>query len=752
VVAAADAAAHLSVAIDWDPAARAFELRNGGLTYILRVHRNGALGGVYVGPPLAAGKSRAQLLGGDFGGFGNRLGEPVALEYPTSGSGDFRVPAIEVEHADGSTALDLVYAGHRINAGKPPIPGLPSTYVEDDGEADTLEIDLRDAVSGLEVTAVYSVFRGVAAVARGARIRNGGTSAVRVTTAMSASLDVPDAAWDLVQLSGIWARERHIVRRSLVPGRHAISSRGGASGHQHNPFLLLARSSTTEDHGEAIGFSLVYSGNFLAEAEVDPYDTTRIRLGINPDGFSWRLEPGEDFATPEVVLAWSNAGLGGISDAYHTLYRQRLARGPWRDRPRPIVLNNWEGTYFDFDEQKLLAMAGAARDVGVELFVLDDGWFGQRDDDTSSLGDWTDHPRKLPNGIGDLARRVEALGLRFGLWIEPEMISRRSRLFEQHPDWAIGVPGRPRTESRNQLVLDMSRGEIVDHLVRALSEVLASGPISYVKWDMNRYITEPFGSTLPAERQGEFFHRYILGVYDLYARLTAAFPEILFESCAGGGGRFDPGLLAFAPQAWTSDDTDAMERLPIQYGTSLVYPLSSMAAHVSAVPNHQVGRVTSLDTRAAVAFFGVFGYELDPTVMSAADLETITAQTVFYKRWRDLFQRGRFVRLRSPFDGDGNETAWMVVSADARQAIVGWYQVLNRPVPRVNRLRLRGLDRSLDYRVTTWPGGHDALDRVNTGIRGGDELMAAGLRLDVHREDTGARGDFIARLFVLEAD
>jgi alpha-galactosidase len=742
----------LSVAIDWDPAPRAFELHSDALTYILRVHRNGALGGVYFGPPLAPGKSRAYLLGGDFGGFDNRLGEPVALEYPTSGGGDFRVPAIEVEHADGSTALDLTYAGHRITAGKPPIPGLPSTYVDDDAEAETLEVDLRDAVSGLEITVVYSVFRDLAAVARGARVRNGGLSALRITTAMSASIDVPDAAWDLIQLSGIWARERHIVRRGLVPGRHAISSRGGASGHQHNPFLLLARPSTTEEHGEAIGFSLVYSGNFLAEAEVDPYDTTRIRLGINPDGFSWRLEPGEEFATPEVVIVYSDAGLGGISNTYHTLYRERLARGPWRDRPRPIVLNNWEGTYFDFDEQKLLAMAAAAREVGVDLFVLDDGWFGERDDDTSSLGDWTVHPRKLPNGIGELARRVEKLGLRFGLWIEPEMISPRSRLFEEHPDWAIGVPGRRRTESRNQLVLDMSRGEIVDHLFGVLSTVLASGPISYVKWDMNRYITEPFGSALPAERQGEFFHRYILGVYDLYARLTTAFPEILFESCAGGGGRFDPALLAFAPQAWTSDDTDAMERLPIQYGTSLVYPLSSMAAHVSAVPNHQVGRVTSLDTRAAVAFFGVFGYELDPTVMSAADLEAVAAQVAFYKRWRELFQRGRFVRLRSPFEGDGNETAWMVVSADARQAIAGWYQVLNRPVPRANRLRLRGLDVSLDYRVTLWPERRDALERANAGIRAGDELMAAGLRLDVHRENAASRGDFIARLFVLEAD
>jgi alpha-galactosidase len=752
VVAAHAAAAHLSVAIDWDPAARAFHLRNDALSYILRVHRNGALGGVYFGAPLAPDRARDHLLRREFAGFENRLGDPVALEFPTSGTGDYRIPAIEVEHADGSTVIDLVYARHRIGDGKPPIPGLPSTYVDDAGEAETLEVDLRDDLSGLEVTVFYTVFRDVPAVARRARLRNSGGSPIRVTTAMSASLDIRDAGWNFVQLSGVWGRERHVVRRRLVPGRHAISSSRGSSSHHHNPFLMLERPTTTEDHGEAIGFSLVYSGNFLAEAEVDAYDTTRIRLGINPEGFAWHLEPGEELATPEAVLAYSSNGVGGVSDVYHALYRERLARGPWRDRPRPIALNSWEGTYFQFDEQKLLAMAGSARDVGVELFVLDDGWFGERDDDTSSLGDWTVNRRKLPSGIGELARGVEALGLRFGLWIEPEMVSPRSRLFSEHPDWALGVPGRHRTENRNQLVLDMSRPEIVDHLFGVFSEILAGGPISYVKWDMNRYITEPFSAALPAERQGEVFHRYMLGVYDLYARLTEAFPDVLFESCAGGGGRFDPGMLAFAPQAWASDDTDAMERLPIQYGTSIVYPLSSISAHVSATPNQQVGRVTSLDTRAAVAFFGVFGYELDPTVMSAEERTAVAAQVEFYKRWRELFQRGRFIRLRSPFEGDGNETAWMVVSRDARQAIVGWYQVLNRPVARMNRLRLRGLDASLDYRVSLWPPRADALEGANAGTRAADELMATGLSLDVHGHEAIVRGDFIARLFILEAE
>jgi alpha-galactosidase len=441
-----------------------------------------------------------------------------------------------------------------------------------------------------------------------------------------------------------------------------------------------------------------------------------------------------------------------MSDALHGLYRERLARGTWRDAPRPVLINNWEATYFGFDEAKLLGIASSARDLGVELFVLDDGWFGERDSDDSSLGDWVVDRRKLPDGLEGLGARVEALGLRFGIWIEPEMVSERSQLFEAHPDWAVGVPGRPRTESRQQLVLDLSRPEIVDHLFGVLSEVLASAPISYLKWDMNRTITEPFSPALPADRQGEFFHRYVLGVYDLYARLTAAFPAILFESCASGGGRFDPGMLAFAPQAWTSDDTDAIERLRIQWGTSLAYPLSSMGAHVAAVPNHQTGRVTPLATRAAVAFFGVFGYELDPTALTADERRAVAGQITFYTANRELFQRGRFVRLHSPFEGDGNQTAWSVVAPDRRRAIVGYYLTLNRPVPAADHLRLRGLDPAANYRVASWPAdASDALARANTGVRGGDELMQVGLSLGANRSDAFSWGDFRAWLFVLEA-
>jgi alpha-galactosidase len=550
----------------------------------------------------------------------------------------------------------------------------------------------------------------------------------------------------MLGLSGTWARERHVVERRLVPGRQSISSVRGASGHEHNPFLALRRESTTEALGDAYGFSLVYSGNFLAEAEVDPFGTTRIRLGIEPTTFSWRLEPGASFSTPETVVAYSETGLGGLSDAFHALYRERLARGTWRDRLRPVLINNWEATYFDFDADRLVQIATMARDLGVELFVLDDGWFGARDDDTTSLGDWFVDRRKLPDGIDGVARRITDLGIGFGLWIEPEMVSPRSQLFEAHPDWAIGIPGHRHTESRQQLVLDMSRPEVVDHLTEVLADVLGSAPISYVKWDMNRNITEPYSSSLPPDRQGEFFHRYLLGVYELYRRLTGMFPKILFESCAGGGGRFDAGLLAFAPQAWTSDDTDAIERLRIQWGTSLAYPLSSMAAHVAAVPNHQVGRVTPIATRAAVAFFGVFGYEL-----GADERAEMADQIRFYLDHREVFQRGRFLRLDSPWEGDRDHVAWMVASGDRRQAVVGSYRILAHADPGPRRLRLRGLDPEATYRVSTWPSGDAGLARVNTGERSGAELMAAGLVLDLERWETVARGDFWARLFVLDA-
>jgi alpha-galactosidase len=739
------------MAIEWSAEVGEFHLRNDLVSYVVRVLESGWLGHVYFGSALAGGRSYGHLVPGEFYGFSNRLGQPVPLEYPSGGGGDFRIPALAIELPDGSGVLDLQFRGHRIIHGKPPLAGLPSTYVEVGGEAETLEVLLGDHIAEIEVRLLYSIYRDRPVVVRGARIANTGKSPVIVRCAMSASLDLPDSDWQLMTLSGEWARECHVEWLALRPGRLSVSSARGASGHQHNPFVALARPGATEASGEAIGLSLAYSGSFVAEAEVEAFGTTRLRAGINPDGFSWLLEPGAEFTTPEAILAYSAGGLGELSDAYHRLFRERLVRGSWRDRARPIVINNWEATYFDFDEAKLLAIATVAKEMGVELFVLDDGWFGRRNDDSTSLGDWQVNLAKLPGGLDSLARKVEALGMRFGIWIEPEMVSSSSDLYAEHPEWAIGIPSRPRTESRNQYVLDMSRTEVVNHLFDVLSAVLGSAPISYVKWDMNRNITEPHSTTLPAWRQGEFMHRYILGVYQLYDRLTKAFPGILFESCASGGGRFDPGMLAFAPQGWASDDTDAIERLKIQWGTSLAYPLSSIAAHVSAVPNHQVGRVTPLATRAAVAFFGVFGYELDPTALSAGERAEITDQVAFYKQWRELFQRGRFLRLRSPFEGERDEAAWMTVADDGRSAIAAHYRILSRPNPGPQRLRLRGLDAAASYRVSIWPPAAEANGvTARPIVLGGDELMAAGLVLESSRESAGA-GDFRARLYVLEA-
>lgn len=746
-----DDARDRAVLTEWRPSDRQFHLRNDRISLILGVLDDGTLAQLHLGAPLPHGRGYHHLGPERFEGFADRVDDPVALAYPTAGIGDFRVPAIVVTGVDGSTTLALRYREHRMDAGKPALDPLPATYVEADDEAETLVVTLADAHVSLAVDLRFTIFHDRPVIARSATVRNVSDAAMDLDVAMSLSLDLPDADWIMLGLAGTWARERHVVERALVPGRQSVSSTRGASGHQHNPFIALRRPTTDEAHGEAFGFSLVYSGNFLAEVEVDAFATTRIRLGIEPDTFRWRLDPGADFTTPEAIVAYSDGGLGALSDAFHGLFRDRLARGVWRDRPRPVLLNNWEATYFDFDADRLVEIASAGHDLGIELFVLDDGWFGARDDDTSSLGDWVVDARKLPDGIDGLARRITDLGIGFGLWIEPEMVSPDSDLFRAHPDWAVGVPGRERTTSRHQLVLDLARPEVVDHLAEVLIDVLASAPISYVKWDMNRNITEPWSASLPPDRQGEFFHRYILGVYELFRRLTERFPEILFESCAGGGGRFDPGMLAFAPQAWTSDDTDAIERLRIQWGTSLAYPLSAMAAHVSAVPNHQVGRVTPLATRAAVAFFGALGYELDPTALTADERAAVRDQIAFYGRHRELFQRGRFIRLISPFDDDRERAAWMVVSDDRRTAVVGLYGILARPDPGPQRLRLRGLDAGMTYAVSTWPGSEERIAPANAGERSGADLQAAGLILDPGRQKPIAGGDFWSRLFILEA-
>ena len=711
---------------------RTFHLQNDSISYIMTVLPGGHLAQLYFGARISDREDFGYLLEGSMrpqsvfpndDGRGYSL-EHLKLEYPEYGTSDFRQAALELRRENGSRIADFLYAGYEIRPGKPKLPGLPATYTESDDEASTLFMYLTDQVTGVKLTLLYTIFAEGGIIARSACFENGGGEAVHIERAMSLSLDLPDAGYDMIQLSGSWARERIPEARRLVHGLQGVESLRGHSSHQHNPFIALKRPNTDEMSGEVMGFSLVYSGNFLAQVQVDNYNVTRVLMGINPTWFDWKLAPGESFQTPEAVIVYSQDGLNGMSQTYHRLYQKRLARGVWRDRERPILINNWEATYFNFNEEKLLVIASKAKECGVELFVLDDGWFGERRNDFAGLGDWYPAASLLPHGISGLSERIEALGMKFGLWIEPEMVNPNSDLYRAHPDWALGNADRKSSLSRHQLVLDYSRKEVVDHIYGMLAKILKESKISYIKWDMNRSISECGSAVLPADRQGEVFHRYILGVYDLYERLTSEFPEILFESCAGGGGRFDPGMLYYAPQAWCSDDTDAVERLGIQYGTTFVYPVSSIGSHVSAVPNHQVNRITPLKTRADVAFFGTFGYELDLNRLSEDEQKMVTRYTIFMKRYRKLIQFGKFYRLISPVGNDA--ASWMVVSEDGKEAIVAYYRILNKPNNAFARVKLQGLLPDAKYGV--WSYQHEDVppEGILRGSFCGDELMNAG--------------------------
>ena len=737
------------MSIIYHESTRTFHLTNGKVSYIFTILRNEQLGQLYYGKAIHDREDFSHLFEmyhrsmTAYAYEGDHLFslEYIKQELPTYGSGDFRHPAITIDQPNGSSISNFQYVSHTIEPGKPKLEGLPATYVESDDEADTLSILLKDPLTGVEVTLLYTVFADYAAIARSMKVTNEGNETVQLSTAMSLSLDLPDADYEWQQLSGTWSRERHIKTRKLEQGIQSVESARGNSSHNHNPFIALTRPDITEGDGEAIGFSLVYSGNFLAQAEVDNYDVTRVQIGINPFGFAWKLAPGDSFQTPEAVMVYSSNGLNGMSQQFHGLYRTRLARGEWRDRDRPILINNWEATRFDFTEEKIVDIARAAKEDGIELFVLDDGWFGERTNDHAGLGDWYPNHERLVNGIKGLSEKIEDLGMKFGLWFEPEMVNKDSDLYRAHPDWIINTPGRAQSQTRNQYVLDFSRKEVVDNLYEQMSTLIADAKISYIKWDMNRCITECYSAAFPADQQGEIFHRYILGVYDLYERLTSRFPHILFESCSSGGGRFDPGLLYYAPQCWASDDTDAIERLKIQYGTSMVYPISSIGAHVSVTPNHQINRITPLSTRANVAFFGAFGYELDLNVLTPEEREMVKQQVQFMREHRSLLQRGTFYRLLSPFDS--NVVSWMVVSEDRKQAIVAYYKVLNEVNAPFKRIKLQGLDPDLEY------------DLVGEGYQVfGDELMNTGLvATDESSGQTKGKSceDFYSRLFVLEA-
>ncbi|KIL38877.1 alpha-galactosidase [Gordoniibacillus kamchatkensis] len=696
-----------------------FHLQAKDTSYIIQIHDAGYPLHVYWGRKLHSSCTADDLI--PHLKLQNNL-DKLPQEYPQYGTGDFRNPAYQVELEDGSRITEFIYRRYRLLEGKPALEGLPATYVELASEAQTLELELQDAYSGLIMQLSYTVFADHNAIARSVRFCNKGLKTLQLQRVLSASVDFGRDHFEAVYLSGAWTREGHIQRRALGPGITRIESRRGASSHQLNPFIALVSPNTGEDQGDVYGFSLVYSGNFVIDAEVDSMHSTRVSIGINPFDFSWQLQPGECFQSPEAVLVYSANGLGEMSRTYHSLYRTRLCRGLYRYKERPILVNNWEATYFQFDVGKLEAIAKAAAELGIELFVLDDGWFGNRNDDTTSLGDWSEDFRKLPNGLPDLAARIQGLGLQFGLWVEPEMISPDSELYRRHPDWCLHVDGRRRTEARTQLVLDYSREEIVDYIFETLSSLFEKAQVNYVKWDMNRNMTEIGSVNRSPAQQKETAHRYILGLYRLLERLTARFPHILFENCASGGGRFDPGMLYYMPQTWTSDNTDAVERLKIQFGMSLVYPISAIGAHVSAVPNHQVGRITPLSTRGDVAMSGNFGYELDLTKLSKDEKGIVIQQVNQYKRFRHLVQTGNYYRLLSPFEG--NDTSWMFVSNDRTEALVYYFKVLAEPNVPVKQLKLQGLDPTFTYRVSG----------TNLTITG-DRLLHAGIQVPAMEGD-----------------
>ena len=683
------------MSIFYDENQKSFYLGAGKASYVLHVDEDGRLLNQHWGARVPDG-----ALSPDFSHYPTLASfdprtNALPWELPTRGSGWYGEPAVAATNAKGDDMVQLTYVSHAIYMGKNRLPGLPATFARREGDAETLEIELMDRLTGLRVTAVYGVFERTGAITRSLRLKNESGEDMQINGVLSASAPVHGSGYDVIHLKGAWARERHVMRQPQGEGEYRIFSQRGASGHEANPFLALCEKSATEFSGEVWAVSLVYSGSFEALSYVNNTENSRLSIGLNPDVFTWKLEPGETFVSPEAAMVYSPDGLNGMSHAFHRLYSENLMRSKWFERDRPILINNWEATYFNFNEEKILQIARRAKELGVEMLVLDDGWFGKRNTDNCSLGDWVVNPEKLPGGLNGLSDRLHDLGLKFGLWFEPEMISPDSDLYRAHPDWCLHVDGRARVEMRNQLILDLSRKEVQDYIIESVSAVLESARIEYVKWDMNRNMTEPFSGAQTPERQKETQHRYMLGLYRVLEEITARFPEILFESCSGGGGRFDPGMLYYMPQTWTSDDSDAVERMFIQYGTSFVYPPCAMGAHVSAVPNHQTGRTTAMQTRGDVALGGNFGFELDLSQLSDADAETVRRLIEREKQVRTLVRTGEFTRLLSPFDHP--YAAWQFRARDNSEALICAYRLMTRPATPHLLLRASGLDESAAY-------------------------------------------------------
>ena len=705
---------------DWRD--RLFTLHTENTTYQMKADEYGVLLHTYYGPRVSGGDLSRLIRYADRG-FSPSPAEAgrdrtysldvLPQEFSCAGAGDFRLPSIELELPDGSHTADLRYTGHEIRRGKYALEGLPAFFGGEE-DADTLAVTLEDRTARVSVELLYGVFEKYDLITRAVRVTNRGESPAVLCRIASLCLDFPCADLDLITFDGAHAMERRLHRAPLRPGVQSAGSVRGMSSHQHNPFVVLCERDAGEEHGLCWGAMLLYSGNFEAAAELGQFGDARLTLGIHPFHFRWTLGPGETFTAPEAALVCAPGGLGPMSRQFHRAIRERLLRDPYQDRPKPVLLNSWEAFYMGFDEEKLLSLARAGKELGAELFVLDDGWFGRRDDDTTSLGDWFANAQKLPGGLAGLCGKLNAMGMEFGLWIEPEMVSEDSELYRAHPDWVLCPPDRPHIRSPQQLVLDFTRSEVREHVFQAIRAALDGADVRYLKWDMNRGLTQVWSPALPPDRQGELYHRYVLGVYDLLERFRQEWPRVLIEGCAGGGGRFDAGMLYYTPQIWCSDNTDAMDRLHIQYGTSFAYPPCAMGAHVSVSPNEQNGRSTPLETRGTAAMSGAFGYEMDVRGLSPEERAVVSRQIEMYRDCYDLIRRGDYYRLSPPGE-EGVPAAWAHVSPDRREALVAVVAGPTGAARPFRTLRLRGLDPALVYRVEgdgrLWPG---------------DVLMAAG--------------------------
>jgi alpha-galactosidase len=706
------------MSISFDKESKTFKLDSSGSTYIFGIYEQGYLVHYYYGDLIPDDNVRQYLYRGPFASFSPSNSEVKdvtfspdisPMEYSCNGTGDYRISAIQIRNSDGNTSTDLRYVSHKIISGKPKLEGLPSLRGTK-SDCDTLDVTTCDKVTGIYVHLIYSVFKDFPAITRHVIAENRSVNPVDIERIFSCCTEFPTNQYKLIHLYGQWSKERTTEVSDLMHGIQEIGSKRGVSSHNHNPFAAIVSRDFNEDYGEAYGFNLVYSGNFLMQTEVDSRNSVRFLAGINPDDFTWRLEPGEQFISPEVVMVYSSHGLSEMSNSFHKLYMKHLIKSKWRDVKRPILINSWEAAYFNFDDQKLVKFAKEAQKLGIDMLVMDDGWFGKRDSDDSSLGDWYVNKAKLKGGLSQLINKVNSLGMKFGIWFEPEMISPNSDLYRAHPDWCLQVPGRDKSIARNQYVLDMSRKEVRDNIFEQMSDILANNNIDYLKWDFNRNLTEVGSLAISPVRQKEVFHRFVLGTYDLMERINKAFPNLLFENCSGGGGRFDPGMLYYSPQIWCSDNTDAIERLTIEFGTSLCYPISTFGAHVSDRAR------TPLSTRAAVAMCGTFGYELDPEKLTDNEKEEIKREISEYNKYSSLIRTGDFYRLISPTDNHFI-CSWEFVSRK-KDVVILTAVTMRRPESPYLIIRLKGLDPKALYR-----------EEESGEIYSGAVLMSGGVNL-----------------------